>query len=194
MIQGKGTKTNFLKYFQTIIFALVIFLFVTYGAYAILNIWQKKNSYKILPNFVKNKIMPVNLPQAPEAKKKIEIDLARQRMILYLNDGKIAEYVISSGRPGRMTMAGNFSILTKYPAAFGGLSHGQRWTMPYFMGFYMVGSEENGIHEMPFINGWRESEYDLGYMVSHGCVRLDVGNAEKVYNFAEIGTPVWAHY
>ncbi|OGZ34501.1 MAG: hypothetical protein A2174_02720 [Candidatus Portnoybacteria bacterium RBG_13_41_18] len=192
--QVNNKKVNYLKYFKITIFLLVILLFFIIAGYVILNIWRAENNYSILPSFIAKEIAPADLPQSSDAQKRIEIDLRRQRMILYLNDEKIAEYVISSGRKGKMTMAGNFSILTKYPVAFGGLSQGQRWTMPYFIGFYMVGTEENGIHEMPFIDGWREPATDLGYPVSHGCVRLGVGIAEKVYNFAEIGTPVWAHY
>ena len=133
------------------------------------------------------------LPVALDSQKKIEIDLRRQRMTLFIDDKKIAEYTISSGKRTTPTKAGNFSIISKYPVAYG-LIQGIVWKMPYFMGIYVAAGQENGIHELPFANGWREPVWDMGHPVSHGCVRLGIGDAEKVYNFVEIGTPVWVHY
>jgi len=75
-----------------------------------------------------------------------------------------------------------------------GVIKGQVWSMPYFVGIYQAGSTENGIHELPFLNGYRESSSSIGYPISHGCVRLRIGEAEKVYNFSKIDTPVYVHY
>ena len=133
------------------------------------------------------------LPVALNSQKKIEIDLRHQKMLLFIDDKKIAEYIISSGKRTTPTKAGNFSIISKYPVAYG-LIQGIVWTMPYFMGIYVAAGQENGIHELPFANGWREPTWDMGHPVSHGCVRLGIGDAEKVYNFAELGTSVWVHY
>lgn len=119
----------------------------------------------------------------------IEINLSAQRMQTWEKNKFVKEYVISSGRPGYATKTGNFSILDKWPVTYGGIP-GQRWKMPFWMGIYYVGSTENGFHELPFINGVRETSADLGRAVSHGCVRLGIGDMEEVYNFADIGTPV----
>ena len=119
----------------------------------------------------------------------IEIHLGTQRMQIWENNKILKEYVVSSGRPSYATKTGNFSILSKWPVAYGGIP-GQRWKMPFWTGIYYVGSMENGIHELPFINGIRESSADMGRAVSHGCVRLNIGDAEEVYNFAGIKTPV----
>ncbi|MEK7627132.1 MAG: L,D-transpeptidase [Patescibacteria group bacterium] len=119
----------------------------------------------------------------------IEINLSTQRMQIWENKKILKEYVISSGRPSHATKTGNFSILSKWPVAYGGIS-GQRWKMPFWMGIYYVGSTENGFHELPFINGIRETSADMGKAVSHGCVRLGIGDAEEVYNFADLKTPV----
>ncbi len=60
--------------------------------------------------------------------------------------------------------------------------------MPFWMNFY----RGYGIHELPYWpNGYREGEDHLGMPVSHGCVRLGIGNAEKLFNWAEIGIPVY---
>ncbi|OWK27108.1 MAG: hypothetical protein US76_00595 [Parcubacteria group bacterium GW2011_GWA2_38_13b] len=119
----------------------------------------------------------------------IEINLGAQRMKIWEKNKILKEYVISSGRPSHATKAGNFSILSKWPVAYGGIP-GQRWKMPFWMGIYYVGSTENGFHELPFINGVREASSDMGKAVSHGCVRLGIGDAEEVYNFADLKTPV----
>lgn len=122
----------------------------------------------------------------------IELNLTTQRLTKW-EKGEIAkEYIISSGQPAYATKVGNFSILSKVPVAYGGVK-GQRWKMPFWMGIYFVGSTENGFHELPFINGIRESSNSLGRPVSHGCVRLGIGDAQELYDWAEIGTPVLIH-
>jgi lipoprotein-anchoring transpeptidase ErfK/SrfK len=48
-----------------------------------------------------------------------------------------------------------------------------------------------GLHELPeWPNGYKEGASHLGIPVSHGCVRLGVGAAVRVFNWVEIGTPV----
>lgn len=133
------------------------------------------------------------LPESSDIVRRIEINLTTQRMKLFIDDKEVSDFVISSGKRATPTKAGRFSILAKYPVAYGVID-GIVWKMPYFMTIYVVAGQENGIHELPFANGWRESVRDMGRPVSHGCVRLGVGEAERVYNFAPIGTPVWIHY
>jgi len=134
------------------------------------------------------------LPELKITEKKIEINLKEQKMYLW-QDGKIInQFLVSSGRKGRETKTGNFSVIEKLPMAFG-CSEGQCWKMPYWMKIYPA----NGIHELPFItnNGgrtyFREGQSSLGHPVSHGCIRLGIGNAEKVYNWTATGTPVIIH-
>ncbi len=139
------------------------------------------------------KILAASLPESQDVVKRIEINLKIQRMKLFIDEKVVAEFVISSGKRKTPTKAGQFSIISKYPVAYG-VIEGILWKMPYFMGIYTAAGQENGIHELPFANGWRESSRDMGHPVSHGCVRLGIGEAERVYNFAQIGTPVLAHY
>ena len=145
------------------------------------------------PPVVPQKISIAFLPQSQDIVKRIEINLKTQRMELFIDDKRVAEFVISSGKQKTPTKRGNFSIISKYPVAYGVID-GILWKMPYFMGIYTVAGQENGIHELPFANAKRESVRDMGRPISHGCVRLGLGEAERVYNFAEIGTPVWIHY
>lgn len=133
------------------------------------------------------------LPESKPTEKGIEINLSSQKLKTW-QDGKIlGTYLVSTGKPSTPTKAGAFEVLSKIPTAYG-CGDGQCWTMPYWLGIYRIGAIENGIHEMPFINGWREGSSSLGHPVSHGCVRLDIGPAEKIYDWADIGMPVDIHY
>ncbi len=136
---------------------------------------------------------PVSLPKSKNIIKKIEINLSTHKLMLWEDEKKIAEFLVSTGKRRTPTKAGNFSVVSKHPVAYGGIK-GQTWVMPYFLGIYIAGGQENGIHELPFINGRRESAWSLGHSVSHGCVRLPIGKAELVYNWAKIGTPVIIRY
>lgn len=58
----------------------------------------------------------------------------------------------------------------------------------FWLGF--IGSAY-GIHELPeWPGGYKEGKSHLGRPVSHGCVRLGVGSAEWLFNWADIGTEV----
>ncbi len=74
------------------------------------------------------------------------------------------------------------------------MAFAQRWhlDMPYFMGFYAEGEDfYNGIHELPITSyGTRLSPYVLGWPASYGCIILNVGDAEALYNWADLGTLV----
>jgi lipoprotein-anchoring transpeptidase ErfK/SrfK len=129
-----------------------------------------------------------NLPENEEAIKikRIEVDLSEQKMRLYENDKMIKEALISSGRPGMETPFGDFKIYNKFPRAW---SKSASLWMPYWMAFLPSGFM--GIHELPeWPNGRKEGETSLGHPASHGCIRLGVGDAKFVYDWAEIGTPV----
>ncbi len=126
-------------------------------------------------------------PLVPE--KRIEIDLPTQTLYAYENDELNYEFKISSGISTTPTLAGQFQILFKEEDAFA-----QRWSldMPYFMGIY----EEregffNGIHELPITNyGARLSPGVLGGPASFGCIIVDSGDAESLFNWAPLGTLV----
>ena len=121
--------------------------------------------------------------------KYIDISLSKQTLTLY-KDGKPAgSYVISSGKKSMATPKGNFKIYNKAKRAW---SDEYGLYMPYWMAFTPSGS--HGIHELPeWPSGYKEGAGHLGIPVSHGCVRLGVGAAKKVYDWAPIGTPVIIH-
>jgi len=129
--------------------------------------------------------------------KYIDINLSEQK--LYLIDGnvKIAEYRISSGKWSMPTPKGVFYIASKNSVGFS--SKYTLW-MPWWNGLAPSPDGKGylgyGIHELPCFDRActrHEGESHLGTPISHGCVRLGIGDAETVYNWAPVGTPVNIH-
>jgi lipoprotein-anchoring transpeptidase ErfK/SrfK len=128
-------------------------------------------------------------PQIKEGKY-IDINLTSQTLVIFENGKLLDAYIISSGKRGLETPAGTFQIANKTPRAW---SKKYGLFMPYWMA--LVSSGDFGIHELPeWPGGYKEGANHLGIPVSHGCVRLGIGPAERVYNWADLKTPVVIHY
>jgi len=138
----------------------------------------------------KRKISHINRPFTPGLYpgKYIEVNLATQTLYQMEGQSVVGSHRVSSGKPGMSTPTGTYSILSKVNRAY---SSTYNLYMPYWMAF--VGSKY-GLHELPeWANGYKEGQNHLGIPVSHGCVRLGIGDAAQVYNWAEVGTPVYIH-
>jgi hypothetical protein len=113
------------------------------------------------------------------ASKKIIVDLHGQRAYAFENNKNVFSGRISSGKKGRRTPLGVFSILEKkrkhtsnlWPKPKGGAK------MPYMMRLTYGGI---AMH----------LGYVPKYPASHGCVRLKSGFAQKLYAWASVGTAV----
>ena len=114
------------------------------------------------------------------ASQHVIVDLSKQKAYA-IEDGNIVfEGRISSGKKGRETPEGEFTILQKkryhksnlWPQPKGGAS------MPYMLRLTNTGI---AMH--------------LGYVPnrpdSHGCIRLKEGFAQKMFAWAKVGTPVF---
>lgn len=123
------------------------------------------------------------------AGKYIDINLANQVLTTF-QDGKILNaYLVSSGMRGMDTPKGTYKIENKHPRAF---SRGYGLYMPWWMA--LVSGGKFGIHELPeWPGGYKEGANHLGMPVSHGCIRLGVGAAKTIYDWAELGNPVVVH-
>jgi lipoprotein-anchoring transpeptidase ErfK/SrfK len=130
-------------------------------------------------------------PQAPApaytGSKLILVDISEQHMYVYDGDTLVYSFVASTGR-NNYTKVGTFSVLDKIPSAYG--STWDIW-MPDWLGIYYAGGSENGIHALPILpNGATLWAGYLGSPISYGCIVLDTYDAEVLYNWADIGTPV----
>ena len=103
------------------------------------------------------------------------IDLHAQRALLYRNGVPIAASTVSTGRNGRETPTGAFTILQKE------IVHRSRTyddaPMPYMQRLTWKGVAMHAGH-LP------------GYPASHGCIRLPSGFAKLLYGVTKLGTPV----
>jgi len=121
-------------------------------------------------------------------KKRIEISLAKQELSYWLGSVRMEIFKISSGKKSTPTPKGNFKIVSKSTKAW---SKAYGLWMPWWMG---LANGNFGIHELPvWPNGYREGENHLGTSVSHGCIRLGVGAAKKLYDWTPIGTEVYIY-
>jgi|GEM_PF-5331956 len=111
--------------------------------------------------------------------KKIEIDLERMILATYYYD-QIQEYpVVAKGPPQHSTPTGSFNVLLKRPLHFSSKSHvWMPWSIQFHGDYFM--------HEIPYWPNGRR----LTSQYSGGCVRLNIGDAKKVYDFVEVGMPV----
>lgn len=119
--------------------------------------------------------------------KEIHIDISEQHLYAYENGKLVFSYVVSTGI-GNSTRIGTFKILDKIPNAYS--SRFNIW-MPYWMGIYYSGTLENGIHGLPLLwNGVELWGNLLGQPATYGCIEARTWEIKKLYEWAEIGTPV----
>ena len=107
---------------------------------------------------------------------RIVISIGDQLAYLYRGSALVAVATISTGRDSKPSPTGIFSVLDKKP-------------------FYRSKKYDNA--PMPFMQ--RIDQYGValhggfnpGYPASHGCIRLPVAFAKKLYTVTGIGTPVY---
>jgi len=107
---------------------------------------------------------------------RVVVSLSDQLASYYRGDALVAVSTISSGKSGRDTPTGIFSVLDKRP---------------------MYRSKKYDNAPMPWMQ--RIDQYGIalhagfnpGTPASHGCVRLPSAFAKKLYSVTDIGTPVY---
>lgn len=119
--------------------------------------------------------------------KYVEIILSEQRAYLFNGNNLEGSFIISSGKASTPTPEGVRYVSGKSDRTW---SAKFKLYMPYWQdlgGGY-------GLHELPeWPGGAKEGQAHLGTPVSHGCVRFGIGDAQTVYNWTDIGTPVFIH-
>lgn len=129
---------------------------------------------------------PVSVPSYGGSKY-ILVDISQQHMYVYEGDALVWTFVASTGM-GNSTRIGSFQVQSKIPNAYG--STWNIW-MPSWLGIYWSHGLENGIHALPILsNGATLWAGFLGRPVSYGCVVLSTYDAQVLYDWAEMGTPV----
>ena len=119
--------------------------------------------------------------------KYVLVDISDQHLYAYQGDTLVYSFVASTGM-NSATATGSFSVLNKIPSAYG--ATWDIW-MPSWLGIYWAGTMQNGIHALPIMsNGATLWAGYLGTPISYGCVVLGSYEAQLLYNWVDIGTPV----
>ena len=105
----------------------------------------------------------------------IIVSLPEQKMYVYRNGVRIGRSTVSTGTKGHPTPTGMFTILQKKVSHESNIYKGAR--MPHMQRLTWTGIAMHAGH-LP------------GYPASHGCVRLPVDFAEKLYSVTRNGTSV----
>lgn len=108
--------------------------------------------------------------QAAWARVQITIDLSAQQLTATRKNGESVVWKISSGRPGFETPTGHYTVYRMEPDHKS--DEYEQAPMPYSMFFSSRGLAIHGTYER-----------GLGRPASHGCVRLSVANAKKLYDW-----------
>ena len=138
----------------------------------------------------KRLLAEANIPLPPvDAPKVIFIDISKQRLYAYQNGISIfTEPVpITTGKAGFDTVRGNFAIYQKSRFArlrspFPGIFYDNvvDFWMPFYQGY--------GLHDASWRTVYGTQDYPT--IGSHGCVNIPYNYVARLFEWAEIGTPV----
>src|ERR1700738_3617583 len=103
------------------------------------------------------------------------VSLPEQRMYVYRNGVRIGRSTVSTGTKGHTTPTGMFTILQKKVSHESSIYKGAQ--MPHMQRLTWTGIAMHAGH-LP------------GYPASHGCVRMPVDFAAKLYSVTNLGTTV----
>ena len=112
---------------------------------------------------------------APEGPMLLVVSLATQRAILYRNGIPVAITTVSTGRPGRRTPTGIFTVLERDAVHFSSLYNSA--PMPHMQRLTWGGVALHG-GDLP------------GYPASHGCIRLPREFARLLFGVTRLGMTV----
>jgi len=120
--------------------------------------------------------------------RRIEVDLSSQQ--LYAYEGALLVYTapVATGRNGFNTPTGEYAVYRKAELhTMRGSLNGETWKVP-------------NVPWIMYINGgvaihgtYWHNKFGTGYRLSHGCVNVGMDDAQWLYEWASVGTPVTVH-
>jgi peptidoglycan hydrolase-like protein with peptidoglycan-binding domain len=112
-------------------------------------------------------------PKAGKNGKHVEFDWSRQVLVLARGGKPYRTYHTSSGAPATPTVFGSYRFYLKTPGTNSlGMVHSS-----YFIGGYAI----HGYASVP------------NYPASHGCLRVPIPNALAIFNWIDIGDPIFTY-
>jgi len=116
----------------------------------------------------------------------IHVDKSKQRVFAYEHGVLSNTFLVSTGRSGYSTPAGEHSVLAKPLFVNYAWSYGTDNPNNYDLGMIKYNLRiypHIYIHYAPWHN-------NFGHVMSHGCVNVNLTNIQWIYEWAEVGTPV----
>jgi lipoprotein-anchoring transpeptidase ErfK/SrfK len=146
------------------------------------------------PVAVPIKVVKPTVParQLPDS---ILIDRGHHSLTLYRDNKVVRRFSVAVGQPIYPTPVGAFHIIVKeanpwwYPPTYDAWAAGLKPVPPgpsNPLGTRWMGIDSPGVG----IHG-TDAPASIGYSESHGCIRMQVPDAEWVFNHVAVGTPVW---
>jgi len=137
-------------------------------------------------------------PVAPISRNKlIYINLSSQYMYVYDKDRLVKSSPVTTGKNGFATVTGEYSIYAKTRNRYLNSPFSRDPTNPHYyrvyVKYWMPFFQGYGIHDASWRNGSFGGQ-DYKYNGSHGCVNTPDAMVRFVWDFAEIGTPVYVSY
>lgn len=123
--------------------------------------------------------------ETPGQDKRIEVDLANQRVYAYSGSKKIFDFVVSTGKWGR-TPTGEFTIWAKVKSqkmSGGNPAIGTYYYLPN-VPYVMFFSNDDVPKSRGFSFHGAYWHDNFGYPMSHGCVNMKISDAQHLYNWA----------
>jgi L,D-transpeptidase catalytic domain len=121
--------------------------------------------------------------------RRIDVDLTAQHLTAYEGDTPVYQAPIATGKDGFNTPPGTFAIYSKYPIeTMTGSGGGETWYVPDipFVQYVVGGVALHGTY-------WHD-QWGTGFRLSHGCINLNIDDAEWLYEWSDVGTQVDIHY
>ena len=156
-------------------FVVAILILVMLGAQSRAQNFTKGNEQRPLIPQLKTGDYVWKPEVSPAGPVVIIVSLPEQTLFVYRNGVRIGRSTISSGKTGHRTPTGVFTILEKNVKHHSSIYHGA--SMPYQERITWDGVAMHA-GQLP------------GYPASHGCVRLPLDFAEKIYTVTDRGTTV----
>ena len=116
---------------------------------------------------------------------RIVVDLSQQQLYAYEGDLLVYQAPVATGRNGFETPSGDFAIYDKLrEQRMRSSSGGESWDVPRvpWVMYFHGGVALHGTY-------WHD-RFGTGYRLSHGCVNLNLDDAQWLYGWADVGTSV----
>lgn len=125
--------------------------------------------------------------------KYVEVNKSQQRAYLFENGQLKKTLLISTGVTWE-TPAGNYKVLNKVPMT---ISYTNNWYMPWYLPLGTInGPYYFGFHEVPYHMDYNGMIYSrdpetIGSPATGGCIQVLKGQAKELFDWAEVGMPVY---